>query len=338
MILVTGGTGLIGSHLLLALCRRGLEVRATYRFQSSQKNVERLFKRNHVRQLYANIEWVEADILEVEQLYMAMQNVDWVFHCAGNVSFNPRKAIRVTQVNVIGSANVVNVAIELKINKLCFVSSTAALGKVIGSSLINEDAIWVADANNSTYANSKYMAEMEMWRGFEEGLNGVIVNPAIVIGPGVWGRSSTRVFSQIFKGMRFYSHGGNGYIDVRDVAEIMIRLMEGDFNEQRYVLVSENLSFEDLFKMIAKQFNKSDRLMKATPLMGEIAWRLLAVVSALTGKSPVISKDLVRAGNWTNKFDNSKITKALDYKFIPVETSIYDTCQVFLQEAVLQEL
>lgn len=332
MNLVTGGTGLIGSHLLIALCGKGRRVKATFRSAQAVETVQKFFSERGKLDLFAQIEWVQADILETEQLFEAMKGAQYVYHCAGDVSFNPKKAKRVYKVNAEGTANVVNVALDAGIGKLCHVSSTAALGKEDASNREKEDAEWALGPDNSSYANSKHLAEMEVWRGVEEGLDAVIVNPAIVIGPGVWGRSSTSIFPSIYKGMKFYPCGTNAYVDARDVAEIMIRLTEGEYSADRYILVSENLSFKVFFRMVATHLHKRAPHIRARPWMGEIAWRLLWLMGELSGRAPAITKEMVRAGNETVHFNNEKIRQALNYTFIPVETSVADTCRFFLRQ------
>ena len=118
---------------------------------------------------------------------------------------------------------------------------------------------------------TKYGAEMEVWRGTQEGLNTVVVNPGIIIGPGYWHNGSGSLFKRIYKGMSHYTNGVVGFVGVNDVAQIMIKLMESNIINQRYILISENLSYKDFFTKVAALLHVKPPKKEATKLILNIA-------------------------------------------------------------------
>jgi len=254
MILITGATGLVGSHLAFELIRSGHAVRALRRPDSRFEMIKKVFSlySDNPEELFSKIEWVDGDILDIFSLEDAMEGAEEVYHCAALVSFLPEDKKRLIRINTEGTANVVNAALEKKIRKLCHVSSIAALGRPEHQSdLIDENLVWKPSKHNSAYAISKYGAEREVWRGTAEGLDAVIVNPSIVLGLAGPGMGSSRIFNTVRDGLKFYPPGKNGFVDVRDVARAMILLMESDIRNERFILNAENLEYKKLLGMMA---------------------------------------------------------------------------------------
>lgn len=330
MILVTGGTGLLGSELLAKLAFGGQQFKALRRANSNLKLVEKTLSRNKLS--LQDITWIEADVTDYFSLAEAMKDIEQVYHCAAVVSFNPEAASYMMQVNVTGTANVVNAALECGVKKLCHVSSTAALGRTEESKIMDEESHWQNSKYNSNYAISKYGAEREVWRGIEEGLNAVIVNPSVIIGGGDWKTDSSRIIGQVWKGLSFYPSGGNAFADVRDVAEVMVKLMEGPFSKQRYVVFSENKSYREIFNTAADAFRKKRPSFQINNLMSAAAWRAEWLRSKITGSSPIVTREMLRSSSRNYMYSNNKIKSELKHDFIPVEETIKDTCRIFLEE------
>ncbi len=336
MIFVTGGTGLIGSHLLYQLASKGNQVRALRRKTSNVSILNKIFGyySDDPGKLLSQISWYEADILDKKSLGKAFEGTDQVYHCAALVSFDPADDQYILESNVRCTRNIVELCMENKIGKLCHLSSVAALGRKFDSveAHIDEETPWEDSNKMSAYARSKYLSEQEVWKGIENGLNAVIVNPSIVFGPGDWSRSSSKMFYTIWKGLRFYTAGSNSFVDVRDVCRAMIGLMESNISGERFILTSENLPFRDVFNIIADNLNKKRPSVKTTRLMGEMAWRLNIIYSIITGKPPLITKETARTGQKRIFFSSGKIRKQLDFEFIPMEQSVKDTCRLLLKE------
>jgi nucleoside-diphosphate-sugar epimerase len=333
MILVTGATGLVGTHLLLALSRKGKTVRALRRKSSDMDQVRSVFGwyEDDPDSLLQHIDWIEGDVLDVVSLREAMHQVEVIYHCAGKVSFDSFDRHALLHVNQQGTANVVNTALNLGVKKLCHVSSVSALGKSKQGETIDEQHYWKTSRKNSIYAVSKYAGEREVWRGHEEGLPAVIINPSIIIGPSQWDVGSTRLFSTIYKGVPAYTSGIGGYVDVRDVAEIMIRLMESDISGERFVVSAENCSFEHVITQIARVLNKRPPRLRLYPWMGEAGW-VAEHILRIFGRTPTLTKEIARSAFHRFYYDNSKIVQALDYKFIPVDEAIAHTGNIFMKE------
>jgi nucleoside-diphosphate-sugar epimerase len=333
MILITGATGLVGSHLTFDLLRSGQAVRALRRSSSDPgmlKNVFKLYSDNP-EGLFSKIEWVEGDILDVFSLEDAMEGVEEVYHCAALVSFLPEDKKRLPGINTQGTANVVNAALEKKVRKLCHVSSIAALGRPENQSdLIDEKLVWKTSKNNSVYAVSKYGAEREVWRGTAEGLDAVIVNPAIILGVAGHSQGSSRIFNTVWKGLKFYPPGKNGFVDVRDVARAMIMLMQSDIRNERFILSVGNIEYKKIFDMIAVEMGKPVPGIKVSPVMSGFAWRLEKLRSMVTGVKPLITRETAHTAVQHYEYSNEKIKKELGFEFTPIEETVRHFCRIFI--------
>lgn len=336
MILVTGGTGLVGSHLLYKLVSENKQVRAIYRRSNTLDRVRHVFSyynENH-KTLYDQIEWVKADINDVPALELAFKNIEFVYHCAAFVSFEPNKYYQLRKVNIEGTANIVNLCILNQVKKLCYVSSIAAIGhESHPDQFITEESEWNPEADNSVYAITKYGAEMEVWRGTQEGVPAVILNPGIILGPGYWkGGSSGSLFRIIDKGMKYHSSGTTGYVDVWDVCDIMFELMQSDIKNERYILISENLSFNEFQIKVAKSLNVKPSTKEASPLLLEIGWRLDWLISKVLGKRRKLSKQMAKSIRTKTVYDNSKIKNALQVTFKSIDNTINKVSKYYLQD------
>lgn len=335
LILVTGGTGLVGTHLLYELCKSGKKVRAIKRDESKLNVVKKVFSyySANADELLKNIEWVTADLLDIYSVLESMEGVNEVYHCAAMVSFEPQHEYEMMQVNIEGTANMVNAALEKKIEKFCHVSSIATVGRAEQGALTTEETFWKSSPENSKYSISKYAAEREVWRASEEGLNVVIVNPSLIIGAGNWTQSSSNMFTKAYKGIKYYTDGVNGFVDVRDVVSIMILLMNNQVYAQRFLINSENISYKLFFDRIHSHFDKAKPKIKAGKFLSGFAWRMEKLRHLLTGSTPLITKETARSAHRISKFSNEKISKQFpDFKFIPVEQSIADTCKLYLKD------
>ncbi len=338
MQFVTGGTGLIGSHLLYQLVSSGQIVKALKRKTSNLKQVQKVFSyySENAEELFHRIEWKEGDILDYYGLEKLLKGVDKLYHCAAIVSFNSKERSWMIRNNVDGTANLVNAALENGVKKFCHVSSVAALGSLLNGYLVDETTNWGPSKKNSGYSESKFFSEAEVWRGIEEGLNAVIVNPSIVIGPGNWEQGSPQLFKTIGDGMNFYTKGVTGYVDVNDVVEIMVRLMDDtnfeNVKNQRFLLSAENLSYRSVFYQIADALGKPRPKVHASPFLLAVAWRAAAFYGWLSRTSPTITRETASASAANRKFDGSKITRILNFKYRPVSKSIRQTAALYLND------
>jgi dihydroflavonol-4-reductase len=334
VILVTGGTGLVGAHLLHDLAKAGKKIRALKRAGKGLSVVEKIFSYYSAdpASLMTNIEWVEGDVTDIFSVMDAMEGIEQVYHCAALISFRPEEHVLMEKANIEGTENVVNASLEKGIRKLCHVSSIAAIGQPEHSAEITESTSWKSSPGNSRYSISKYGAEREVWRASEEGLNVVIVNPGIIIGPGNWGTGSTAIFPAAYKGIKFYTEGVCGFVDVRDVSKAMIRLMESDISNERFILVSENLDYKQFFTLVHSSLGTKPPAIKASRLFTGIGWRAEKLRSAFTGSIPLLTKETAQAAHQYNSYSNKKIKERLGFEFIPVDRSIKETAELFLRD------
>ena len=320
MILVTGGAGLLGHTLIEMLLAKGVLVKAIYNKTAIEIN-------------HPNLVSVHCDIMDVYALEDAMKDITQVYHCAAVVSFSPADEKLLYRVNVEGTANIVNAALNAGIQKLVHVSSVAALGRLRPGQLISEAMQWTEETSNSRYGYSKYLGELEVWRGVAEGLNAVVVNPVIILGPGNWNESSTKIFGTVYEGFPWYTEGTSGFVDVRDVAGAMIQLMEADISGERFIISAENATYREVFTMIAKAFGKKPPHKEITPFLAGVKWRLDAIISRFTGITPLVTKETAASSLAKVNFDNSKLLKFLpEFRYRALQQTVAETCATLQQK------
>ncbi|RYZ42455.1 MAG: NAD-dependent epimerase/dehydratase family protein, partial [Sphingobacteriales bacterium] len=299
MILVTGGAGLLGATLIDALLQQGKTVRAIFNKTPLQQ------------QPHPQLQQVHCDILDVVALQEVMQDVRELYHAAGLVSFEQKNAQLLYKINVEGTANVVNAALTAGVRKMVHVSSVAALGRIREGETIHEKMNWTPQTSNSKYGESKYLGEMEVWRGVAEGLEAVVVNPTIILGPGDWNDGSTAIFKSVYNEFPWYANGTTGFVDVRDVVKAMIALMESDVSGERFIISAHNSSYRQVFDMIADAFKKQRPHKEVTPLLAKLVTLYEAVKSNITGKKALITKETAATAQAKVQFNNSKLPQFL---------------------------
>jgi nucleoside-diphosphate-sugar epimerase len=322
LILVTGGTGFLGSYLLRLLVKKGYRVRAIRRASSPM---------DLVQEVASQVEWAEADVTDIVALEDAFRDTTHVMHCAAISSFHPRDAERLKNVNVEGTTNVVNLALDFGIQKLIHVSSIAAFGRSKTRPRLDETSKWVQSKSNSRYAVSKYLSEQEVWRAHAEGLPVAIVNPAVILGSGFWDAGSPRFFSQIDAGLKFWPVGRTGFVDVRDVAQFMLHLLESDISGERYILNAENASFRELFELVANALGTKPPPVKVTPFLAEIAWRVEWLKEKILGAEPVVTRESARSSVSSFYYENAKSRSVFNFQYRPLEQTIRAAAAQFLE-------
>jgi dihydroflavonol-4-reductase len=317
MILVTGATGFLGSEVATQLVQQGHSIRCIKRSTSVVPAI--------LLPLSDQIEWVEADLLDIFALENALEGVTQVYNCAAWVSLKQRDKEQMMYINITGTGNLVNLCM-LKNCRVVHVSSVAAIGQAKPGELTTEKHHLDQDTETDGYAISKLESEMEVWRGIAEGLDAVIVNPSIIIGPNAGTAGSGALFETVRKGLKFYTEGGMGFVDVEDVAKCMIALMNTTITGERYIINAENRSYKNIVTDIAACFGIKAPAKLAKPWMMGVAWRGAKLASVITGGAPAIDKASAQAATITKRFDNSKVKKATGVEFRPLDLSIKEIC------------
>lgn len=316
MILLTGATGIVGHFMAEKLLRDGYKVRAIRRANS---NISRLGE-------HENLEWVEADVEDLPALKKAFIGVEYVLHCAAVVSFHQEDKQKMMEVNIGGTANMINLALEHKVKKFVHLSSVAALGRKDGQQIIDETTKWEESKNNSNYAESKHQGELEVWRGHEEGLATVILNPSIVLGPGDWNTSSMQIFKYVSQGRKFYPNGEMNYVDVRDVTDISCAMLFNEISGERFILNAGKVFYQNIFKLIGQHLNKPVPRYRVSYALLNFAYVFETIRSFLTRQKAIITKESLRLSKMNFYFSSDKIIEALDFEFKSLEDSISWTC------------
>lgn len=323
MVLVTGGTGFLGSYILKHLVENGYKVRAIRRGTNTPAWL--------AKEVIDKVEWVEGDILDVISLEEAMEGIDTVVHSAAAVSFTKKERASMYHTNIEGTGNVVNIALEKNIKRFVHISSVAALGRTTSGGHVNEEKKWEDSKANTHYGISKFKSELQVWRGMSEGLNAVILNPSTILGYGDWHNSSSAIFKKVYDGFKWYTSGINGFVDVEDVAKAAQLLMESDITEQRFIVNGDTWTFRKLQDTIAENFNKKKPANLATPFLLAIAWRMEKIKAFFSGKKPLLTKESARVAQSKTWFENDKLLKAFpDFSFTPLEETIKKACKNYL--------
>jgi dihydroflavonol-4-reductase len=324
-LLITGGTGFLGSYIIKALIEKGYAVRAIRRSNKLPFYIP--------KEIFDKVEWVDGDILDVISLEEATQGIDTVIHSAAIVSFHKRDREMMYRVNVEGTANVVNAALELNVKRLIHISSVAALGRTMTGGSVNEEKKWEESKANTHYGKSKYKGELEVWRGISEGLTGVVLNPSTILGYGDWNTSSCAIFKNIYEEFKWYAPGLNGFVDVEDVARAVIAILESNINEQRFIVNGDTWAFKKLMDTIADNFGKKRPPKQSTSFLLNLAWRMEKVKSFFSGKNPLLTRETARIAMSKTYFENEKLLKILPgFSYTPLEQTIRQATQKYLEQ------
>jgi dihydroflavonol-4-reductase len=320
MVFVTGSTGLLGFFLIKKLAENGKIVKALIR-NEKDKTIFKSIK---------NIEFVVSDLFDIYALENAIKDCEEVYHCAATVSFDRRKKVQLFKTNIEGTQNIVELCKKYNIY-LCHVSSVAALGRKPTDTIIDETSKWTESKLNSIYAESKNESEVIVWRAIEEGLSASIVNPSVILGPTYWGKSTGKIFKYIYDKKPFYTTGNINWVDVRDVADIMIELTNKRISNERFIINAGTMSYKELFDKIATNLNKPKPYIKVNPFIGYLAWLFESLKSILIGKEPLVTKDTIKASKTKFEYNNEKITNLLSFKFRSIDETIQWSCAEILQ-------
>lgn len=329
MILVTGATGLLGAALVYDLLQKGHEVRGFKRKESSHFIIDNWLKQGSVK---GKLYWEEGDLLDIFSLENALQDVDTVYHCAGYVSFNPVHSEKMYRINAEGTANIVNLCLEKPLLKhFCHASSVSVLGRGTGL-LTDENSDWIPGDHNSQYGISKYAAEREAWRGISEGLPASIVNPSIILGPGIPGKGSSAITDKIYKGFPFYTGGSTGFTDVRDIVNVIQLLSEKNLTGERFLLNGFNMTYKELFSRIAIEFGIKGPNIKVNPFLSRVVQKADYVKSKILNTEPFLTPETVRSAHSHYSYTSEKLEIQTGYKFYSPEETIRFIVKRYLED------
>jgi nucleoside-diphosphate-sugar epimerase len=321
-VLVTGGTGFIGAHIIRALIAAGYQhIFCTHRKNSRFELLDGILDQ---------VELVETDISDLTGLIDCLSTMDYIVHAAAVISFDPSDKAMMYKTNVEGTANIVNIALESPVKKMVHLSSIAALGRSTSREPIDENAKWVPGKMNSYYALTKNLAEREVWRGYQEGLPVVILNPSNVIGPGFWQNSTPRLVDQVYRGLPYFPPGTNGFVDVRDVAEMTVLALESGINGERIICNGENATFEQVFRTMATTLKVTPPTRVLPAYLGGLIWRYFTIRSWFTGRKAMVTRETLRTACHSFTYDNSKSKDLFGFRYRELNDTIQHTCNAYL--------
>lgn len=319
---ITGANGFLGSYLIKALLQQGHAVRALKR---------RTADLSLLGDYALQVDWHEGDLLDYDVLEVALEGVDYVIHSAAKITFVQEEVAEMMEVNVRGTEYVVNACLQQGVKKLIYVSSISAFGRSRTTELIDEEFGWLDDGENSWYSRSKQYGEREVWRGMEEGLPATIVCPGTIFGGGNWSFPPLSIIQSVHRRLPFYTRGINGFVDVRDCVQIILRLVEEDKVGEKYILVSENKSFKEVMHCIADELNVPRPRFVLHPLLAGLAIAGDYLRTLLTGGRRLLTRETVRMADLQFRYSNEKVCRELHYTFIPFEQTLKDSVHCYLK-------
>ncbi|MCS6824403.1 MAG: NAD-dependent epimerase/dehydratase family protein [Cytophagaceae bacterium] len=322
-VFLTGASGLLGSHVARDLLLQNYSITALKRPHSDFSLISDVSPR---------VNWIEGNVFDINLLEYIIAQVDYVIHCAAIVSFSPNDKTAMYKTNVEGTQNIVNAIINTGCKaQLIHISSVAALGRKQNSKVIDEENVWENSPHNTHYAITKYLSELEVWRGIEEGLQAVILNPSLIIGPGNWNGGSTKIFKYVYDEKPFYPAGTVNYIDVRDVVTTINFFLKTKFTNDRYIVSADSVDYKKLFDTIAFYFKKKPPRIKTNSFINELAWRVEYIRSLITGSTPIVSKETANISKLSVHFKNDKIKKLSGINFKTLNESVEWTCKNLME-------
>ncbi|MGM0497451.1 MAG: SDR family oxidoreductase [Bacteroidota bacterium] len=333
MIFVTGATGFLGAHLLFHLLKANEEVLALKRPTGNLDYIRDVFRTygEGEEELLEKVQFVDGDVLDYQSLLNIDYPVERIYHLAAMVSFLPRDKEKLLTTNVYGTSNVVNFALEKKIPEIVHVSSVAALDPINEEQRITEENFGNNPERNSNYAKSKFQSELEIWRGVEEGLKAIVVNPSVILGPGMKVDEAGKIFKTVRRGFGFYPSGSTGFVDVRDTCQLIMEIVQNGMYNERFIVNEGNYSYRKLLGSIAHYYNVALPNKKLNPAWTNLFYRLDWLKTFLTGTKRLITKELHRSMHSRTKFSNEKIKTRLNFDFIPIEKMIQDSIDYLIE-------
>lgn len=320
-VFLTGITGLVGSFIADILLSNGYEVKALVRKQSVKFPLSN------------KVNIVEGDILDPLLLNKEVANCDFVIHCAAIVSFSNKMLDEMMLTNIEGTKNIVNACLQNGVKRLVHISSIAAIGREEKSPIVNENTAWTNSDLNTNYAKSKYQAELEVWRGIEEGLEAIILNPSVVLGVSDWNKSSSKLFKYVFNEKPFYTNGNINVVDVRDVAKLALISLSSNNVNQRYIVANVTLTYKHFFEELAFRFNKKAPSILVSSFMAAIAWRVEWLKALITNKEPLVTKETAKTSLTSYIYENNKVIKDFNFQFIPLNETLDWACKEYINSS-----
>ena len=336
MILVTGGTGLVGSHLLLELVKSGNKVRAIHRKDSDLQAAKKVFSyyipADEIDFLFSKIEWKEADLNDIPALTEAFTGITNVYHCAALISFDASEEKDLRKINIEGTANIVNLCVAFKIEKLCYISSIATMDKGLGEKFVTENFTWNQEKYHNEYAISKHGAEIEVWRGTQEGVPAIILNPGVILGPGFWNTGSGQLFKKISEGLNYHFPKTTGFVGVQDVVNAAITGMGSNIQNEQYIVVAENLSFTEVLGLVAASIQKPSPKKPLKPWMVFIGWIYQSTTNFLFGSKKLITREDYKSLFKKSFYSSAKLKSEFPFEYTPIKEVILETGKIFRKE------
>ncbi len=315
MVAVTGASGLLGRHIVEKLVAEGVAVLALVRDPQTA-----FAKSVIVRQI---------DILDPFTIQTALEGATAVIHAAGFVSFNPRRRKEIMDVNVGGTRNVVDVCLHLGIKNLVHISSVSALGRKSGE-IVTEDHSWTG-LDASDYATSKYLAELEVYRGAEEGLTVGLINPSVILSGSQSHRSSATLFDYVWAENRFYTDGHLNYVDARDVSDVVYELLTQPRSGERFILTGGTIHYGEFFARLAKQWNKRAPTIRISSSLVFLFGLGEELRSFILRKEPQVTRQSAMMTVRNYSYSTEKAQRVLNTRFRTIEESISWCCTQYSQ-------
>ncbi len=319
---MTGATGMVGAHLIRHLSESGYQNIVGIRRESSDMGL--------VLDYLETVEWKNAEVRDITD-WDFLQAGDIVVHTAAIVSLADNAVQEMYDVNINGTENLVNASLRAGIKKFIFLSSIAAIGRKKNGELTDEAENFDQSADNSPYSKSKYASERHVWRGQQEGLNTLILNPSVILGAGFWKKSSAVIIDRTAQGLPFYPKGTAGFVDVRDVAKACILAIESNLSNERIILNGFNIEYKKFFSLLTQKLGVKMPTKALPDWMGNIFWRWERLKYRFTGLAPAVTRHTVNSTRKQTRYDNNKSKELLNLDYYSVERTLSDITDSYLK-------
>lgn len=317
-VFVTGATGFLGSNIVCELLKEGRKVGVSYRNKDSLKKLDSKLATQNINAQYDSY---ELDLECREEVVEVLKGYDVVINAAADVDMTSNKKDYILK-NVYLTRSVVWSAVKADIKRFIHISSIATLGSVRENEFVIDEKCELVSLNGkSGYSKSKFYSENEVFRAFYTGLNGVIINPSVIIGYDRNSKSSARIIELLSKKSYYYSDAVTGYVGVSDVAKIAVKMVDSDIVGERFIVSSENLSYKELMTMSAKSLGL---LPPTKQLPVSLLKYIKGVIRFLEsiGVHIGISSSMVGCLISKKYYNGEKISTVLKFKYTPIAESI----------------
>ena len=323
MLLISGATGFVGRHLVVAFLQSQQSIIALYRTEEKKKETQLFLERNSLTSFQLSLlQWRQANLNDWESLDVAFKGATKVFHCAALVSLYPGSEDQMMAVNVVGTQQMLHLAQKNNIRWFGYISSIAALGQSSAGNVIDSKSLWNKEELHTAYAYTKQLAELEVWKAMQEGLQAAILNPGVVLGLGHPNSPLEQLLLQAKRKKIPVSPGSTGFVSILDVTQAALKIFEKAAHKKRFILVSENWTYLECFEQLTKRLPNRSQIKKISE--SQLRWIYqIERILGLLGRKRKLSLPLINSLCSRSVYDGQDIVKTYkNFQYVSLESEL----------------